>query len=183
MCGDSSTNSENSSNSSVTLDGINTMRSLVFALAASIALQPLGAQNAAADRARVLALADSALVYINQGNSVALTDLMTEEAIIASVRDRDGTSTHSVRTRAAERARVSRSTIVERGFRGEAKVSGPIATVWLPYDLYVDGQWSHCGVDTFTFMKTGGAWKIVALAYSVEQPPACERHPDGPPRR
>jgi hypothetical protein len=143
---------------------------------------PAGAQDATADRTRILAIVDSALAAINRNDPTALTDLVVDEGIFASVRAGDGTR-HSVRTRAVERARQSRGTIVERGFRPEVRISGPVAMVWLPYDLYVNGSWSHCGVDAFTFMKTAGAWKIVTLAWSIEQPPACERHPDGPPGR
>ena len=53
--------------------------------------------------------------------------------------------------------------------------------VWLPYDLYVDGEWSHCGVDTFTLVHTEAGWRIASMAWSVGQPPACQPHPDGPP--
>jgi hypothetical protein len=47
----------------------------------------------------------------------------------------------------------------------------------------VNGKWSHCGVDIFTMAKTADGWKIVTLVYSVLQPPACARHPDGAPPR
>jgi hypothetical protein len=30
-------------------------------------------------------------------------------------------------------------------------------------------------------IERGERWMIVTIAYTVEQPPACERHPDGPP--
>jgi hypothetical protein len=55
--------------------------------------------------------------------------------------------------------------------------------VWLPYDLYLDGKWSHCGVDVFTLVRQEGAWRIATMAWSAEQPPVCEPHPDGPPKR
>jgi hypothetical protein len=55
--------------------------------------------------------------------------------------------------------------------------------VWMPYDLYMDGTWSHCGADVFTLVKSGTAWRIATLAWSAEQPPVCEKHPAGPPKR
>ena len=45
----------------------------------------------------------------------------------------------------------------------------------MPYDFYIDGKWSHCGVDAFTMLKSDGRWRIASLSWSVEQPPACER--------
>jgi hypothetical protein len=71
--------------------------------------------------------------------------------------------------------------VVERGFDPEVMLSGHLAMVWLPYDLYVDGAWSHCGVDVFTLFRTAEGWRIAAVPYSIEQPPACRPHPDGPP--
>jgi hypothetical protein len=56
-----------------------------------------------------------------------------------------------------------------------------LATVWLPYDLYVDGAWSHCGVDVFSLLRVDDEWKILTMGWTVEQPPACDGHPDGPP--
>jgi hypothetical protein len=86
-----------------------------------------------------------------------------------------------VRTREQMRAQLSQRKIVERGFRPEAKVNGAIAMVWFPYDLYIDGAWSHCGVDVFTLVRANGQWRIASLAWSAEQPPVCEKHPSGPP--
>jgi hypothetical protein len=61
------------------------------------------------------------------------------------------------------------------------RVNGPLAMVWYPYDLYRDGKWSHCGVDALTLIKHEGRWRIATFAFSTEQPPVCEKHPDGPP--
>jgi hypothetical protein len=64
---------------------------------------------------------------------------------------------------------------------GKAAIADRVAQVWMPYDLYVGNQWSHCGVDTFTLMKREGRWRVAALIYTIEQPPACRKHPAGPP--
>ena len=133
-------------------------------------------------RTEALATAAAALEAISQEDMVALTDLMIEEAVIVPVRERDGATTYAVRTRAEERSRPMRSDIMERGFDAEVRIAGPMAMVWLPYDLYIDGEWSHCGVDVFTLLRIEGRWRIATMAWSVEQPPACKRHPDGPPR-
>lgn len=134
------------------------------------------AQDPATDRAAVLAVVDSALAAITRGDPVGLTDLMLPEANTFSIRpDR-----YRARTRAEWRAGTIQG-VVERGFRPEVRISGPLASVWLPYDLYVDGKWSHCGIDAFLLSRTEGRWRIAGMAWSVEQPPACEPHPDGPP--
>jgi SnoaL-like protein len=140
------------------------------------------AQTSAEDAA-VLAVADSALAAITQGNMTALTDVMLPEAIMISTGTRDGVPRYRVRTRAEQRAANPSTQVAERGFRPEVRVNGTVAMVWYPYDLYLDGKWSHCGVDVFTLTRTADGWRIATMAWSAEQPPACEKHPDGPPKR
>jgi len=131
-----------------------------------------------------IAVADSALEAITRGDMAALTDLMLPEAIMFPTGTRqDGVTGYRVRTRAEQRAAAVTRKVTERGFRPEARVSGPVAIVWYPYDLYVDGQWSHCGVDVFTLIQADGRWRIATMSWSAVQPPACEKHPDGPPKQ
>lgn len=41
--------------------------------------------------------------------------------------------------------------------------NGPLATVTTPYSFYYDGNFSHCGVNSFQLVKFNGEWKIVYL--------------------
>ena len=133
-------------------------------------------------RAAVIAVADSALAAITRGDVIAFTDLMVPEAVMFPTSTRDGVTTYRVRTREAQRTGAL-SGIVERGFNPQALVSGGVAMVWMPYDLYINGAWSHCGADVFTLVKSEGRWRIASLAWSAEQPPVCEKHPSGPPAK
>ena len=149
---------------------------------ASVATQaPDAAAARGADRAAARAVADSALALISRGDFTHLADLMLPEARTFSSRQRDGEWRYASRTREEERATKFDGRITERGFGPTVLVSGPLAVVWMPYDLYIDGAWSHCGVDAFTMYKVEGRWRIATLGWSVEQPPACAKHPDGAP--
>ncbi len=151
-----------------------------LATGAALFLAPaLAAQSG--DRAAVVAVADSALAAISRSDFVALTDLMVDEATIVATVERDGVPQTRVTTRAEWRGRAAGPRLTERGWQPTVQLQAGIATVWLPYDFYLDGKWSHCGIDTFTLVKRDARWMIVTIAYTVEQPPACERHPDGPP--
>jgi hypothetical protein len=44
-----------------------------------------------------------------------------------------------------------------------------IATVWAPYDLWVNDQYSHCGVDAFIMLKGNDGWKIGTISFSIEK--------------
>jgi ketosteroid isomerase-like protein len=148
----------------------------VFAMA-----RPLAAQDNRAEHAAAQAVADEALAAISRGDMAAFTDLMLPEALAFPTSTRDGVTRYAVRTRAQQRETPPKAIITERGWSPEVRVNGPLAMVWYPYDLYLDGKWSHCGVDAFTLIKQEGRWRIAAMAWSAEQPPACEKHPKGPP--
>ena len=81
-----------------------------------------------------------------------------------------------------------RTSIVGLGLRIAFAALAPysisaVGMVWMPYDLYLNGVWSHCGADVFTLVKADGKWSIVSIAWSAEQPPVCEKHPSGPPAK
>jgi hypothetical protein len=57
-------------------------------------------------------------------------------------------------------------------------MQGRIATVWAPYDFWIDGKFSHCGVDAFDLIKTDKGSRIAGGAYTVEL--KCEPSPLGP---
>ncbi len=120
------------------------------------------------------------MTFIQSGEMTRLSDLMTPEAQIYATTARNGSPAHRMRTAPQQRITGNRPPIIERGYDAEVRVAGTMAVVWMPYDLYTDRKWSHCGVDVFTLMQEGTSWRIVNLSYTVEQPPACQVHPSGP---
>ena len=139
------------------------------------------AQGTDLEEREVLVVAEAALAAVTAEDVIALTDLMVDEAIIFTVSGPDNDLRFSIRTRAEQRRRGFSGDIIERGFDPRVRVASGLATVWLPYDLYLNGSWSHCGVDVFSLLRVDAEWKILTMGWTVEQPPACERHPDGPP--
>lgn len=126
-----------------------------------------------------LAVAEAALDAISAEDEERLADLMVPGATLVAIPTGGGVP--RVTTREEVRATPMVGDFVERGFEGEVRIDGAVATVWLPYDFYRDGEWSHCGVDVFTLTRNGQEWLIASVVYTVEQPPVCEPHPDGPP--
>ena len=126
-------------------------------------------------------MADAALAAVSRGAWAGLSELMLPEGTLWNTRDKAGAPAWSVLTRAQVRETQSKEVFTERGFAGEARVSGHLASVWLPYDFYRDGKWSHCGIDSLTLVETPEGWRIAQFSYTVEQPPACAKHPAGPP--
>jgi hypothetical protein len=133
------------------------------------------------DKADMLAVAGEALERISEEDSAGLAGLMIEEAMIYVSDMHEGKYRVRTRTYADTRDRAFEVDLVERGWDPTILISGTIGIVWYPYDIYVDGAWSHCGIDIFNMIRTEEGWRIATLQYNALQPPACEPHPDGPP--
>jgi hypothetical protein len=43
------------------------------------------------------------------------------------------------------------------------KVDGNMANAWTEYEFWLDGKFSHCGVNSFQLFKNNGTWKIIYL--------------------
>lgn len=48
-------------------------------------------------------------------------------------------------------------------------IRGPIAVVWGEYEFWIDGVFSHCGVDSIDLVKVGGDWRIANFMWTVEK--------------
>ena len=57
----------------------------------------------------------------------------------------------------------------ERAKAGEVVVihDNSVASAWVPYDLWVNDVYEHCGVDIFSFIRTDSGWKIASITYSM----------------
>lgn len=73
---------------------------------------------------------------------------------------------------------ASKTVMQERIWNPEVRVHGSIATVWAPYDFWIDGKLSHCGVDAFDLVKTEEGWKLAGGVYTLES--KCDPSPLGP---
>jgi len=157
-------------------------RSFALVLVLALSARNAPAQTTNADSLSVIAVADSVLAALTRGDGAALARLTMDSAVVGAAGLRGGVERVSLR-RMSLYFTVTGPSFTERGFDAWARVQDRVAVVWVPYDLYNGDQWSHCGVDVFTMMKSDGRWRVAAVIYTVEQPPACRRHPSGPPAR
>jgi hypothetical protein len=57
-------------------------------------------------------------------------------------------------------------------------IRGPIAVIWGEYEFWIDGEFSHCGVDSVDLVKVGGEWKVANFMWTVEKE-NCPTAPKG----
>ncbi len=68
---------------------------------------------------------------------------------------------------------------LERMWDPTVLVDGDLGMVWTPDDFWIGDQFSHCGTDVFTIMRTDDGWRLAAIAYNVDRD--CSPSPLGPP--
>lgn len=52
---------------------------------------------------------------------------------------------------------------------GPILIDHEISTAWVPYEFYLNGKFSHKGVDVFLLVKTGNEFKIQTLLYNMQK--------------
>lgn len=110
----------------------------------------------------------------------AAASLFLPGAILASV-DATGKTSSTPFEKFVERIATSNKKWLERIWNPKVQQYGVIATVWADYDFYLDGKFSHCGIDAFQMLKTESGWKIAAISDS-RVTDGCEQNPAGPPK-
>ncbi len=112
-------------------------------------------------------------------DSTAARAVMTPQGRFYSVRE-DGSYRTQTHTEFFQRLAQETSDFLERMWDPTILVDGRIAVLWTPYDFHRDGQFSHCGVDAFSLIKTPEGWKIAGTIYSIKRQ-GCQESPLGPP--
>lgn len=60
-------------------------------------------------------------------------------------------------------SKLAKGAADERIEFGSVKVDGALASVWTPYKFYYNGNFSHCGANSFQLIRVNGSWKIQYL--------------------
>ncbi|HYE89130.1 MAG TPA: nuclear transport factor 2 family protein [Vicinamibacterales bacterium] len=134
----------------------------------------------AAEREAVLKAVQMFFDTMTERNVDGARAVLQPQGRFHAVRMRDGKP--DVRAFANEEyladLQASKQRMRERIWDADVRIRGAIATLWAPYDFWIDGKFSHCGIDAFDLIKTEEGWKIAGGVYTVET--TCEPSPLGP---
>jgi ketosteroid isomerase-like protein len=152
------------------------MRLFLVLLSLGLGL-PAAAQS---DAEQVEQVARDALAAISAKDSTAFMALMTPGARAYSVSN-GASRFRDVEVDATGLARASgQPAYLERMWDPTVLVDGDLAVVWTPYDFWIGDQFSHCGTDVFTMMRTEDGWRLATIAYNVVRD--CQPSPLGLPQ-
>jgi hypothetical protein len=157
---------------------------LLFTCVPSIGIAQAPAPEASpAERDAVLAAVQKFFDTMASGDVAAGRAGSIPEGRFFSVRESAPGVPPAVRTftnqESYDRMASDKRKLQERMWNPEVRIHGPIAVVWTAYDFWVDGKFSHCGVDAFNLVKTQDGWKLAGGLYTIE-PTGCAPSPLGP---
>lgn len=116
-------------------------------------------------------------------NDLALMGEVTRHDSMTYTRIEGSDGTWSTRARPQSYflapARKNDPQVHERIWDPKVLATDQIAMVWAPYDFYVEGKFSHCGIDLFSLIMENGDWKIANSSWTVQRT-GCEKSPLGP---
>jgi hypothetical protein len=129
-------------------------------------LWPLAGQ--ASDEKDVLAAVQKTFDGMAANDAVQILTSMTADARLYGVRA-SGVAYSMPAEQWADRIASLKSHLVEH-FTTAPTVSihGTIAHVWGEYEFLRDGKFSHCGVDSFSLLKTSKGWRVAAIMDTEE---------------
>lgn len=145
------------------------MKQLSFSLI--ICLVSLGAfAQPSADEKAVLQVVNEFFTHLESQDSVAFRKLHVNNSrfyIVVEENDKVRTASREVVSFPFHKGQTVKERMRDKGVI--VQVHGRIATVWAPYDLWVNDVFSHCGIDAFTLLKGTDGWKIASCSYTMEK--------------
>jgi hypothetical protein len=135
--------------------------------------------TAAAEEAAILEVIDRFMHAVSRNDDAAMAAIRIEGAMNTVARA-NGTV-----TRRAFQPRPSASGTgenQERYWDPVVHVRGTLAVVWTPYEFWVKGKTSHCGIDAFELVKEQGTWRIGNAMWTIEPDACAALRPSDPTR-
>jgi hypothetical protein len=149
---------------------------------------PLAAQPVRVDSAAVVGVVRRYISAMTAQDTVFLRAASMPSAsfvafeLTGAANTSDAASSPTVRTvdqfLLAQASRTSR--FLGRIWSPRVSIEGPIAVLIAPYDVWLDGQFSYCGVDHYVLTRSGERWLVSQLLFT-RHAKGCEPSPLGPP--
>lgn len=126
----------------------------------------------------VKAVINQLFISMRNADSTGVVNCFSEKNILQTiVRDKEGNITarsELLSNFGRSVAGLQKNAADERIEFQTIKIDGPLASVWTPYKFYFNGNFSHCGVNSFQLLREKNGWKIHYLIDTRRKEP-CEK--------
>jgi hypothetical protein len=130
----------------------------------------LSAVAQSSDRKEILKVAHQFFEALEKQDTATFSKIMVKNSFNCIVIDRKDSA--RIFNRPSSSFNLKPENIVKERMREEQikiEMHKRIATVWAPYDLWINDKFSHCGVDVFIMLKGNNGWKIGTISFSIER--------------
>jgi hypothetical protein len=128
-------------------------------------------QVAAQNQAGALAAVDQVFEGMRTANAAMVREVFAADARFAILDSRE--SPASIRSQSVEGwlngIDGSGGSWNEQVYDVQARVDGPMASVWAPYTFYLDGEISHCGINSIELLYDAEGWKVTQISDTRRQ--------------
>lgn len=104
---------------------------------------------------------------LHKGDSTIMKKAIHKSIKIQTTTTRQGKKILGNQTREGLLARVASKrptdVFLEKLLSYDIKIDGNLASVWTPYEFYYNGNFSHCGANSFQLFNNNGKWEIIYL--------------------
>lgn len=145
-------------------------------LAVSSGLSPREAE--AQDEAGVLAAVEQLFDGMRTADPDRVRAVLASDARFAVLDERNGP--RSVRAQPVDGwvngIGASGGSWDEQVYDVDVKVDGTMASVWAPYTFYLNGEISHCGINSIELLHAADGWKITQISDTRRQEDCPDPH-------
>ncbi len=112
----------------------------------------------------VKATVNKMFTAMKNADSVSLRSVFSETAVLQTIsRNKEGqvyVRTENISAFSSSIGKLNAGDADERIRFDAIRVDAALASVWTPYQFYLKGSFSHCGVNSFQLVRLNGEWKI-----------------------
>ena len=97
---------------------------------------------------------------MKSADSIGVKNAFSSSAIMQTFNKNNEIRTEKVEDFAKQVGAAKVGDLDERFTISKILIDGNMASVWVPYQFYYKGNFSHCGVNSFQLAKLNNEWKI-----------------------
>ena len=150
---------------------------LTFASAAALLAAPVSAHEAQSETEAVTAAVDAFFVALRDPDKTALAQTMIQEGVIFVHDRRDPENTRTVALPVSDHLEnwtQSPPGTDEYMTYESVFVDGEMAHVWGPYVFLINGNPTHCGINSMSLAKTPEGWRVSNTSFTMTSLDECE---------
>jgi hypothetical protein len=144
------------------------MKKIILVLLLSVGTITVKAQNKEAEKQEIKKVIETFFEGLHKGDSTILKSTMHATIKIqTTATNREGKKVLKTETKQQVLTNIAnkrpQDTYLEKLLSFTIKIDGNLASVWTPYEFYYNGNFSHCGANSFQLFNNNGKWEIIFL--------------------